>query len=137
MAPSTSSKKDLGVVTSLVLAERTGIFLLPRGFPLCTHVAPFPDRGFWEFLHFLYLFLIQFCFIFVLFIFLNPHRPPEILFFFCIYVFILFSVYFISFLLFYCSNPTFYNVSFEPNETFGEKKTSSYLLPISKATEDE
>ena len=58
MVPSTSSKKDLGVVTLLVTAERrTGFFLSPRGFLLCACIVPFPVGGVWEFLHFLYLFI--------------------------------------------------------------------------------
>ena len=53
MVLSTSSKKDLGVVTSLVTAERERVRV-----PFFAHASPFFVRGFWEFLHIFYLCLI-------------------------------------------------------------------------------
>ena len=54
MAPSTTSKKDLGVVTLLVTAEKEQESFFIGTVPfLCACVAPFPVRGFWEFLHIL------------------------------------------------------------------------------------
>ena len=61
MAP-TSSKKDLGCHSAGHCWKSAGFFLLPRGLLLCACVAPFPVRGFWKFLHFLYSFLILFNF---------------------------------------------------------------------------
>ena len=52
MAPFTTGKEDLGVVTPLVTAEkeRDYFFCLDDSF-FCACVAPLPVRGFWEFLH--------------------------------------------------------------------------------------
>ena len=62
MAPSTSSKKDLGVVTLLVIAEkeRASFFFFAKLVPSLRMRRPFSCLVlcFWEFLHFLYKFLI-------------------------------------------------------------------------------
>ena len=53
MAPSTSSKKDLGVVILLITAEREqASFFRQEGSFFCACATSFPARGFWEFLHF-------------------------------------------------------------------------------------
>ena len=53
MASSTTSKKDLGVVTQLVTAERERDSFVGAVPFLCACVAPLPVRGVWEFLHIL------------------------------------------------------------------------------------
>ena len=66
MAPSTNSKKDIGVVIPLDTIERERDSFVGTVPFLCACVTPLPARGFWEFLH-IFNNYFQFDLIFILF----------------------------------------------------------------------